>query len=72
VVLGVGVSATGFTLGGARIHGDRALYTQLYRTADLFGAPHRSGNGRRFVSGGPLGDAILLAMLTARPLPAPR
>jgi hypothetical protein len=72
VVLGVGVSATGFTLGGARIHGDRALYTQLYRTADLFGAPHKSGNGRRFVSGGPLGDAILLAMLTARPLPAPR
>lgn len=72
VVLGVGVSATGFTLGGARIHGDRALYTQLYRTADLFGAPHRSGAGRRFVSGGPLGDAILLAMLTARPLPSPR
>jgi hypothetical protein len=72
VVLGVGVSATGFTLGGARIHGDRALYTELYRTADLFGAPHRSGNGRRFVSGGPLGDAILLAMLTARPLPGPR
>lgn len=74
VVLGVGVSATGFTLAGARIHGDRALYTELYRTADLFGAPHKRGEGRRFVSGGPLGDAILLAMLTARPLPpaAPR
>jgi hypothetical protein len=74
VVLGVGVSATGFTLAGARLHGDRALYTELYRTADLFGAPHKSGDGRRFVSGGPLGDAILLAMLTASPLPssAPR
>jgi hypothetical protein len=69
VVLGVGVSATGFALAGARIHGDRALYTELYRTADLFGAPRKSGAGRRFVSGGPLGDAILLAMLTARPLP---
>jgi hypothetical protein len=69
VVLGVGVSATGFALAGARIHGDRALYTELYRTADLFGAPHKSGQGRRFVSGGPLGDAILLAMLTARRSP---
>ncbi len=69
VVLGVGVSATGFSLAGARIHGDRALYTELYRTADLFGVPRKSGDGRRFVSGGPLGDAILLAMLTARPLP---
>ena len=68
VVLGVGVSATGFTLAGARIHGDRALYTELYRTADLFGAPHDKAQGRRFVSGGPLGDAILLAMLTAKPL----
>jgi hypothetical protein len=69
VVLGVGVSATGFSLAGARIHGDRWLYTELYRTADLFGAPRKSGDGRRFVSGGPLGDAILLAMLTARALP---
>lgn len=69
VVLGVSVSATGFALAGARIHGDRALYTDLYRTADLFGAPYKSGDGRRFVSGGALGDAILLAMLTARPLP---
>jgi hypothetical protein len=69
VVLGVGVSATGFTLAGARIHGDRALYTELYRTAELFGAPRKSGEGRRFVSGGPLGDAILLAMLTARRSP---
>ena len=68
VVLGVGVSATGFTLAGARIHGDRALYTELYRTADLFGAPRDHAQGRRFVSGGPLGDAILLAMLTAKPL----
>jgi hypothetical protein len=68
VVLGVGVSATGFALAGARIHDDPALYTELYRTADLFGAPRTSGESRRFVSGGPLGDAILLAMLTARPL----
>lgn len=69
VVLGVSVSATGFALAGARIHGDHALYTGLYRTADLFGVPQKRGDGRRFLSGGPLGDAILLAMLTARPLP---
>ena len=71
VLLGASVSATGFALAGARLHGDPALYTELYRTADLFGAPRTRGESRRFVSGGPLGDAILLTMLTARPLPSP-
>lgn len=68
VLLGVGVSATGFALASARIHGDRALYTELLRTAWLFGVPaEREGGGVRFVAGGPLGNALLLAMLTARP-----
>jgi hypothetical protein len=67
VLLDVSVSATGFALSGARLHGDRALFAELYRTADLFGAPLDRGAGRRFVTGGPLGNAILLAMLTAGP-----
>ena len=67
VVLGLSVSGTGFALAGARLHGDRGLYTELYRTADLFGVPLRRDGGRRFLSGGPLGNAILLAMLTAAP-----
>jgi hypothetical protein len=65
VVLGAGVSATGFTLSSAKLHGDQALFTALYRTADLFGAPVHRPSGARFMSGGPLGNAILLAMTTA-------
>lgn len=65
VVLGAGVSATGFTLSSAKLHGDRGLFTELYRTADLFGVPVHRSSGVRFMSGGPLGNAILLAMTTA-------
>jgi hypothetical protein len=65
VVLGVGVSATGFSLSAAKLHGDEAMFTALYRTADLFGVPVDRPSGRRFLSGGPLGNAILLAMTTA-------
>jgi hypothetical protein len=69
VLFGVSVSATGFALAGARASGDRALFTELYRTADLFGVPVDLGGGRRFVTGGPLGNALLLAMLTAERWP---
>jgi hypothetical protein len=65
IVLGYGFSSTGFALAGARVHGDRNRYARLYATAYLFGAPIYAKGQRRFVTGGPLGDAILLAMLTA-------
>lgn len=61
VLFGVGVSATGFALAGARLWGDRELFTSLYRTVNLVGVPV---NGH-FMSGGPLGNAILLAMTSA-------
>jgi len=63
----VSVSATGFALAGARATGDRSLFTALYRTAALFGIPVDRGAGTRFATGGPLGNALLLAMLTAEP-----
>lgn len=66
VVLGVSVSATGFALAPMRQLGDRARFAALYRTAALFGVPVARGDGRAFVAGGPLGNAIMLAMLTAR------
>lgn len=65
VVLGVSVSATGFTLASAKLQGDFALFTQLHRTADFWGVPMHRTNGMRYLSGGPLGNAILLAMTTA-------
>lgn len=65
VVFGWGVSATGFALGPARRYGDRDRFLALGSTATLFGAPYTDSGRRGFVTGGPLGDAILLAMVTA-------
>lgn len=67
VVLGVSVSSTGFALAGARIHGDKSTFTGLVRTAYLFGAPTDRDDRRNFAFGGPLGDALMFALLTARP-----
>ncbi len=66
VVLGVSVSATGFALASARLTHDRDAFAALHRTATLFGVPVARGESTRFLSGGPLGNAILLAMMTAR------
>jgi hypothetical protein len=65
VVFGFGVSATGFAIGASRAHDDRDAFASLYATAHLFGAPFDEGQVRTFATGGPLGDAILFAMLTA-------
>ncbi len=67
VLLGYGVSATGFALGASRIHGDEAYFKRLASTLHLFGAPVSSGDSLEFVTGGPLGNALMLAMLTAQP-----
>lgn len=69
VVLGLGLSATGFGLGAARALDDRATFTRLYATTHLFGLPVDDAGGRAHATGGAIGDAILLAMLTA-PTPA--
>jgi hypothetical protein len=68
VVLGVSVGATGFGIGAARTHGDRELYRELVRTLYLFGVPVERGGRQWFATGGALGNALVLAMLTARPL----
>lgn len=67
VVLGVSISATGFALAGSRIHGDAETFESLWATAQLFGAPVDREGTRSFALGGPLGDAMMLAVLTARP-----
>lgn len=65
LILGYSVSATGFTLAGARIHGDPAAFARLYATAWLFGAPTLGADGLRYAAGGPLGDALLFALMSA-------
>ena len=65
VIFGYGFSASGFTVAGTRIHGDYDLFRKLYATVYLFGAPYDSNGKRNFVIGGPIGNSIMFAMLTA-------
>jgi len=65
VFLGFGVSASGFAIGASRAHGDLETFTALYATAHLFGAPLEEDGTWTYVTGGPIGDAIMFAMLTA-------
>ncbi len=67
VISGYGISATGFSLAGCRIHRDSELFCELYGTSFLFGCPVIRGDRLDFVMGGPLGNAIMFAMITAMP-----
>ncbi len=67
VVLGVSVAATGFSLAPFRAFGHRDEFTRLFRTTTLFGLPTRRGEALCFRTGGPIGNALLLAMLTSGP-----
>ncbi|MEZ4389768.1 MAG: hypothetical protein R3A48_01630 [Polyangiales bacterium] len=69
VILGVSVSGTAFGFASTRLLGDEARFVSLWRTASLFGAPRARGDGWSFRAAGPMGDAILLATMTAE---APR
>ena len=66
VILGYGVSPTGFALAGARMFEDENTFRSLFATTVLFGAPGNVGDRHGYV-GGPIGDTILFAMLTAQP-----
>jgi hypothetical protein len=64
VIFGFGFSASGFGLGGARAFRDEKLFSGLYASAILAGAPLRTREKTDFLTAGPLGNAILLAMFT--------
>jgi hypothetical protein len=71
VVFGVSVSATGFALAPARAFGREEIFERLYRTTDLFGVRVEANGATRFTTGGPIGNALLLALLTSGPELAP-
>ncbi|HSC87046.1 MAG TPA: hypothetical protein VLC09_07230 [Polyangiaceae bacterium] len=71
VVLGVSVSATGFALALARAHRERDTFVRLYRTTELFGLSNWRDDRLHFATGGPIGNALLLAFLTSGPEIAP-
>ena len=65
LLFGLSISATGFSLGSARAAGDQQHFERVYRTVHLFGAPYKRGKSTTLATGGPFGNAIMLAMLTA-------
>lgn len=67
IILGYSISAAGFSIAGSRIHRDAERYSRLVSTAYLFGAPLDRRDGREYVTGGPLGNALMFALLTAQP-----
>ncbi|MEZ4370251.1 MAG: hypothetical protein R3B07_05470 [Polyangiaceae bacterium] len=67
IVFGVSVGASGFALGAARAHGAEDMFLEIFRTATMFGIPEETSGGVRYAVAGALGDALLLAMLTALP-----
>jgi hypothetical protein len=67
-VLGWGVSASGFSIAAARLDRDADRLGGLLTLVETFGISTDEGAGERRYVGAPLlGEAILLAMKTARP-----
>ncbi|HEY3356665.1 MAG TPA: hypothetical protein VGQ83_25670 [Polyangia bacterium] len=67
VILGLSPSGTGFAVAGARHAGDARLVGRLLTTAEVVGGTVQWGGRRRYLVAPLVGDAILLAMKTARP-----
>ncbi len=68
LVLGRSISGSGLMIACARQHGDEETFRSIYRTVHLFGIPVNRADRHLFVSGGPLGNAMMLALLTAQPV----
>ncbi len=67
LLVGYSVSATGFAMGAARALGDRESFVAMAATVHLVGGPQWRDEQQRFAAGGALGDALMLALLTAQP-----
>lgn len=66
VVFGLSTSGTGFALAGARHAHDAELFQGLLITAETVGTSIEIGGRRRYLLAPLVGDAIMLAMKTAR------
>jgi hypothetical protein len=71
VLWGVSVAATGFALGPSRAQRRERQFERLYRTTELFGMRKTFGTRTRFTTGGPIGNALMFALLTSGPEVAP-
>ena len=67
VLFGVSVAATGFALAPSRALRRLHEFELLYRTTELFGIRIQHDARTRFATGGPIGNALMLAFLTSGP-----
>jgi hypothetical protein len=65
VILGLGGTATGFSVAGARWTKDQKLLTELLRSIEMVGVSVSKGKERRYLVGPSVADAIMLAVKTA-------
>ncbi len=71
VILGLGGTATGFSVAGARRTNDILLLSSLLRSVEILGMSVTKKNEKRYLAVPVVGDSIMLAMKTAcrwRPL----
>jgi hypothetical protein len=66
LIMGLSPTASVFALSGARLTGNFDLFQALYRSLDVFGSFSDNKNSIASQIGGPLGKALLLAMVTAQ------
>ena len=66
LIMGLSPTASVFALSGARLTGNQDLFQALYRSLDVFGSFSDNKNSVASQLGGPLGKALLLAMVTAQ------
>jgi hypothetical protein len=69
ILFGVGVAATGFGLGAARLMGDEPAFRRMMTMGNLAGFPAWWRGRRWYRTAGPIGNAIMLCCLTAGPWP---
>lgn len=65
VIFGLSSSGTAFALASSRMNRDRTVFNGTMRTLYLCGFPSGSKDELHFGIAGPLGDALLFALLTA-------
>jgi hypothetical protein len=70
LIMGLSPAATGFTIAPSRIFQDRELYLNLYRSINFFSETIPLGQQTASLADSPVQRAILLAVLTAMPIPA--
>lgn len=70
LIMGLSPAATGFTIAPSRIFQDRELYLNLYRSINFFSETIPLDQQTASLADSPVQRAILLAVLTAIPIPA--